>query len=151
VSSAFNFRPASFVAAVASEVKAYYASAGREPRTEVRSRLAKFWWGRSQTIHYELAVHEKTLQLELGLHFEASAEINRQMFQAFGPHLLEIQEELGDSVWLEEWDRGWTRIYETEPLLPIDDERIMSVASRLCQIIDCLQPILEVLEADQVR
>ena len=146
-----SFQSSGFVAAVAREVKAHFASRGSEPHTEVRSRLAKFWWGDDRSIHYELAVHERMLQLEMGLHFEAAADTNRRLYQAFGPHLLEIQEELGDSIWLEEWDRGWTRIYETEPLLPLDDERTTSVAARLCELIDCLQPLLEAIEGNEVR
>jgi hypothetical protein len=151
VNSGFSSPARGFVAAVAHEVRAYYASSGREPKTEVRSRLAKFWWGRDQAIHYELALHERYMQLELGLHFEASPETNRRLFDAFGPHLLEIQDQLGDSVWLEEWDRGWTRIYETHALMPLDDERTFSVAARLCELMDCLQPLLEAIEANQVR
>jgi hypothetical protein len=150
VSSASSFRPTGFVAAVARDVKAHYASRGIEPRTEVHSRLAKIWWGEDRAIHYELAIHERMLQLEMGLHFEATAQRNHSLYEAFGSHLLEIQQELGESIWLEEWDRGWTRIYETEPLLPLDDERIMSVAARLCELIDCLQPVLESIEGNQV-
>jgi len=89
-------------------------------------------------------------QLELGLHFEAVQRENKRLLKAFGPHLLEIQQELGDSIWLEEWDRGWTRIYETQRLFPLDDERILAVTARMCEIIDCLQPILESIEHEEV-
>jgi len=150
VSLAFSYQPSGFTAAVARDVRAFYASRGIEPHTEVRSRLAKFWWGEDKAIHYELAIHERLLQLELGLHFEASAQTNRQLLEALGPHLLEIQQELGESIWLEEWDRGWTRIYETQQLLPLDDERIMSVTARLCELVDFLQPLLEAIQRNEV-
>jgi 5-carboxymethyl-2-hydroxymuconate isomerase len=142
-----NLQPSTFIAAIAREVNQHYAAVGTPPRGQIRSRLAQFWWGQSATIHYEVWIHERTLQLELGLHFEASADRNDQLFQRFGPHLLEIQQELGDSVWLEEWDKGWTRIYETQPLFPMDEARVYAVAGRLCEIIDCLQPILDSFDA----
>jgi len=65
--------------------------------------------------------------------------------------LLEIQEALGDSIWLEDWDRGWTRIYETQPLYPLDDARIMAVALRLVEIMDYLQPLLEAIQRNEVK
>ncbi len=144
-------QPASFIAAVAREVKQHYAAQGREPNGHARSRLAQFWWGPVAAIHYEIAVHDRALQLELGLHFEASPAVNRQLLQALNPHLLEIQEALGDSVWLEQWDRGWTRIYETQPLYPLDDTRIMEVALRLVEMIDYLEPLLEAIERNEVK
>ncbi len=83
------------------------------------------------------------MQLELGLHFEATAQRNEEMYRRFNRHILEIQHQLGETIWVEEWDRGWTRIYETQPLYPLDEARVYSIAGRLCEIIDCLQPILE--------
>lgn len=141
-----SLNPSTFVAAVAREVKAYFAKEGGdggELHSHIRTRLAQFWWGAESAVHYEIAAHERTLQLELGLHFEASAARNRALYGAFGRHLLEIQAQLGDSIWLEEWDRGWARLYETQSLLPMDDARVYAVAGRLCEIMECLQPVIE--------
>jgi hypothetical protein len=146
-----SIQPASFIAAVAREVKEHYAAEGREPHGHARSRLAQFWWGPVAAIHYEIAVHDRAFQLELGLHFEASPTTNRQLLQALNPHLLEIQEALGDSIWLEDWDRGWTRIYETQPLYPLDDTRVMAVAMRLVEIMDYLQPLLDAIQRNEVK
>jgi hypothetical protein len=151
VSSVSSIQPSSFLAAVAREVKQHYAAQGREPHGHTRSRLAQFWWGPVAAIHYEIATHDRAFQLELGLHFEASAATNGELLKALSPHLLEIQEALGDSIWLEEWDRGWTRIYETQPLYPLDDARIISVALRLVEIMDYLQPLLEAIERNEVK
>jgi hypothetical protein len=140
-----SLQPPTFISSVAREIKQYYAAQGREPHVRANSRLAQFWWGDVSSIHYELWIHDRTLQLELGLHFESSAATNQRILQAFSPHLLEIQDELGDSIWLEDWDKGWTRIYETQPLYPMDEARVIAVAGRLCEIMDCLQPMLESL------
>jgi hypothetical protein len=138
-----SLQPSAFVTAVVREVKQQYAAQGREPHTVLRHRFGQIWWGSLASVHYEVQVHERALQLELGLHFEAHQQTNRELLQLFSNHILEIQEALGESVWVEEWDRGWTRIYETQPLYPMDDARVYSAAARLCEIIDYLQPILE--------
>ncbi len=142
-----NMKSSVLVKGVAQEVSAYFARAGRPVRSTVRWHLAQFWWGTDQAVHFELAVHERSLQIELGLHFEATADRNRAIYAAFSPHIIEIQGQLGDTVWLEEWDRGWSRLYETVPLFPLDDARVYALAGRLCEIMDFLQPMYESLRA----
>ena len=137
--------PAPFIAAVAREVSSYFARAGRPVRSHVRSRLAQFWWGTDPSVHYELWVHDRTAQLELGLHFESTPARNQALYAAFGSHLLEIHTQVGDSLWLEEWDKGWTRLYETQPLQPLDEARVFAVSARMIEIMECLQPIYESL------
>jgi hypothetical protein len=138
-----SLNPSTFIASVAREVSTHYAHSGKPIRSHVRSRLAQFWWGADGSVHYELWVHERTVQLELGLHFESTPARNRALYVAFSRHLLEIHQRIGDTIWLEEWDKGWTRLYETQPLYPLDEARIYSITARLCEIIDCLQPIYE--------
>jgi hypothetical protein len=142
---ATDLPPSSFIAAVARDVHRHYAEQGHEPRHHVRGRLAQFWWGNTSAFHYELWIHERTLQLELGLHFEGPSHVNEHLLAEFSRHLVEIQQELGDSIWLEPWDKGWARLYETQPLMPLDEGRVFAVTSRLCEIADCLQPILDSL------
>ena len=137
--------PTAFIAAVSREVAAYFQQAHTPVKSSVRGRLAQFWWGDDRSVHYELWVHERTLQLEVGLHFEASAARNRALYDAFGKHLVEIQGTLGETIWLEEWDKGWARLYETLPLFPLDDARVYAVAGRLCEIMESLQPMYEAL------
>jgi hypothetical protein len=140
-----SLMPTPFVRAVAQEVVRQVAKPGPQLNTEVRSRLAKFWYGDDAAIHYELSLHENTSQLEVGLHAEASAERNRAIYNALDRCLVEIQKELGTSVWLEEWDRGWIRLYETQPLWPLDVPRASEVAARLHEIIAVVQPMYEAL------
>jgi hypothetical protein len=142
-----NIKSYAFVKAVSQEVSAYFARLNRPVRSSVRYHLAQFWWGADRTVHYELAVHERGMQIEIGLHFEASPERNRAIYAAFSPHVIEIQSQLGDTFWLEEWDRGWSRLYETVPLFPMDDARIYAIAGRLCEIMEYLQPMYESFNA----
>ena len=79
----------------------------------------------------------------MGLHMESEANVNRTIYRELDRCLLEIQAQLGTSMWLEEWDRGWARLYETQPLSPLDAARVEEVAARLCEIIQVLQPVYE--------
>ena len=133
--------PGAFVRAVAAEVVKRIGKASPPLNTEVRSRLAKFWYGPDPSVHYELWLHENTAQLEIGLHAESAAERNRAIYAALDRCMVEIQSELGASMWLEEWDRGWVRLYETQRLWPLDPSRVEEVASRVCEVMAVVQPI----------
>lgn len=135
-----------FIAEVSREVSAYFEREKKPVRSQTRYQLAQFWWGADRSVHYELWVHERTLQFELGLHLESTPERNRALYSAFSRHFIEIQGHLGESIWLEEWDKGWCRIYETVPLFPMDDARVYSLAGRLCEIMEYLQPMYESLD-----
>jgi hypothetical protein len=144
-SASFELRPPAFLAAVAREVAAYFVQHGNPVRSRVRSHLAQFWWGSDSSVHYEIALHERSGRIELGLHFESDPTRNRSLYAGNDRYLLEIQNALGDGVWLEDWDKGWVRLYETQPLAPIDEARVYALAGRFCEIMECLQPIYETL------
>lgn len=142
-------QPKPFVREVVAEVMRHFGKATPPLNSEARWRLAKFWYGPDPSIHYELSLHENSSQLEIGLHAEATPERNRAFYAAFDRCMVEIQKELGPRMWLEEWDRGWVRLYETEPLWPLDTSRVSSVAERLVEVISTIQPIyLAIFERD---
>lgn len=136
-----GMRPSAFVREVAAIVEPRLKSAGLIANLEVRSRLLKIWYGPEQDVHYELSLHENYSQLEIGLHAESTAESNRAFYDAFDKCMVEIQRELGSSIWLEEWDRGWMRLYETQPLWPLDSSRADDVVARIVEIITVIEPI----------
>ena len=136
-----GMKPNTFVREVAAEVERRLQKEGMPANLEVRYRLAKIWYGEDPDVHYELSLHEIGSQLEIGLHAESTAESNRAFYAAFDKCMVEIQRELGNSIWLEEWDRGWARIYETQPLWPLDTSRVDEVAARIVEIISVIEPI----------
>lgn len=144
-STSFELRPPAFLADMAREVSAYFVKQGNPVRNRVRSHLAQFWWGSDSSVHYEVAMHERAGRIELGLHFESNPARNKSLYVGFDRYLLEIQHTLGDGMWLEDWDRGWVRLYETQPLRPLDEARVYALAGRFCEIMECLQPIYETL------
>jgi hypothetical protein len=144
-SASFELQPKVFVGAVTREVSAYFERNNNPVRSRARSYLAQFWWGNDSTVHYEVAIHERAGRIELGLHFESNPTRNSSLYAGFDRYLLEIQNILGESIWLEKWDRGWVRLYETQPLRPMDEARVYALAGRFCEIMECLQPFYETL------
>ena len=129
--------------AVSKDVLTYFSSHMMPIQSSVRSHLAKFWCRPPDNIHYELWLHERRNLIELGLHFEANADLNARLLAYFSGCLLEIQEQLGETIWAEPWDKGWTRLYEVRPMLPLNEERVADTAARMCELIECLQPYLD--------
>jgi len=138
-----SFRPGTFLREVESDMRRRYQDDSRKLSTHLRSRLVQFWFGADRAIHYEVWIHERMAQMELGLHFESRASRNRVLYRRFDGELLSIQAALGDSIWLEEWERGWARIYETQPLWPLDSVRVITTVDRLAEMIATFQPILD--------
>ncbi|HUP27783.1 MAG TPA: hypothetical protein VM409_05055 [Chloroflexia bacterium] len=134
--------PSAFLKAVDGEVRSYYKAKGEQINGHLRSRISQFWFGTDRSIHYEVWIHERTLQLEIGLHMESTQERNRAIYDRLGHDLLLIKAALGQSMWLEEWDRGWTRIYQTEPLWPLDNYRVRATRDRIMELVEVLQPML---------
>ena len=54
----------------------------------------------------------------------------------------DIKKSLGTEVEVEEWVRGWTRVHETVPLEPLDEDFLVEVSFRLSAMIQTLEPIL---------
>ena len=93
--------------------------------------------------HYEASAYTRLNAFEIGLHFERRGrELNDALMQWFMPHTFEIKHALGEQVHFERWDKGWSKIYETIPLAPYDDEYLERIADRMAKMITCLQPIL---------
>ena len=138
-----KYIPPAFVRAVTKDVLAYFERTSNPVHGVARSHLAKFWCTPPQTVHYELWLHHGRNLIELGLHFEDEPDLNDRLFRYFSGCMLEIQEVLGEGVWVEQWDKGWSRLYEVRPMYPLSEERVADTAARLCEIIQCLQPYLD--------
>jgi hypothetical protein len=92
-------------------------------------------------VHYEIWFHWRTGRIELGLHFERDERTNAQLFGSFDRRIVAIKAEVGDSIDLERWDKGWARIYETWPCEKVDRSFRAHVVERLARIISILEPI----------
>lgn len=114
----------------------------RDFQVRQRGVLCQLFYG-DPAIHFEAWFHLRTNRFELGLHFEKSPRANEGLFQAFDQRIIEIKGELGETVELERWEKGWARVYETLPGDNLDERFRTRVVSRLARLITVLQPMVE--------
>lgn len=141
-----SLRPSQFIARVSQSAEAALRHSGLRFNVQARSRLVKFWRG-APAIHYEVWVHERESRLEIGFHLEAEEAFNAALYRELDRCLLDVQFQLGGGVWLERWDHGWARLYETQPLWPLDEARVQETVERLVQFIGAVEPIYEAILA----
>jgi hypothetical protein len=123
------------------ELRSFSSSRGR-------GRLMKLHFGRPE-FHYEAWHHTGAGRLEIGLHFEGSAQENQQAFDFFRVRMVELKEQLPRAE-LEPWDRGWSRLYETLPAQQLDERVLGAAVERLSDYIVTLQPLLAALMATPI-
>jgi hypothetical protein len=105
------------------------------------SNQSKGWYG-NPAIHYEITVRGRLRVVELGLHFEADDLTNARLLGAFRGRAKEVKRGLGKDVLIEEWDRGWTRVWEPISLELEDTELRERVAARIAAYMRVLEPIV---------
>ncbi len=110
--------------------------------------IFQVYFGADKHIHYEVSrpnAHAGR-RLEVGLHFESrNSALNTFWLGQLSRYILEIRAAMVGDVVAEQWDRGWTKLYETHPseaLLPADQQ---FVAQRLALLIQTVQPLIEFL------
>ena len=102
---------------------------------------AKAWFG-NKALHYEIWVRHHVKIVELGLHFEADPLTNARLLGAFRSRAKDVKRGLGADARIEEWDKGWTRVWEPfalEKLEPAFTERIQT---RFVDYVRVLEPIV---------
>ena len=98
------------------------------------------------SVHYEVWIRRRMKQLEVGLDFEGDGESNSVYLEMLGQRSTDIRSALGDAVELEEWDRGWTRVHQTMPLEPLDDDFLVEVSFTLSGMIRTLEPLVRTFD-----
>src|SRR2546428_11629227 len=104
-------------------------------RSATRFALAQIWSG-NPAIHYEAWIRSSEDAIEIGLHFEADPLTNARLLAAFRAHERPVHRALGDDARIEEWDKGWARVWEPIALAELDDAYLERVASRLAACIN---------------
>lgn len=107
---------------------------------------AKAWYG-NRALHYEIWVRHHAKVVEVGLHFEADELTNARLLGAFRAHASKVKRGLGSAARIEEWDKGWARVWE--PFALGDDGVDERVRTRFVDYVRVLEPMLrEELPAD---
>jgi hypothetical protein len=109
--------------------------------------LIKLYYGNPK-LHYEANHQARSRTIEIGLHFEADRFTNARLLGAFRVHEKRIQPEIPGAR-LEQWDKGWARVWEPIAYEELDVALQREVAGRLARYISVLEPMLrEELPAD---
>ena len=133
--------PRTYLRAVDAAVREGIPDALGEIHHQGRGSLAKWWYG-NQAIHYESTLRPRQNTIEIGLHFEADELTNARLLAAFRAHAKPIARRLGD-VRIEEWDRGWARVWEPIALTePPGVRNGTAVGERIAAYVSVLEPIL---------
>jgi hypothetical protein len=103
------------------------------------SWMAKAWYG-NRALHYEIWVRSGAKVVEIGLHFEADELTNARLLGAFRMRAKDVKRALGADARIEEWDRGWARVWEPFPFATPDIED--RVRDRYREYVRALEPIL---------
>ncbi len=112
----------------------------RDFRTRAGFALIKLVYG-NRDLHYEAWHRGKQRTIEVGLHFEGDELTNARLLGAFRTHERRVRRALPDAR-LEDWDRGWTRIWQPVPYQTLDAALHERLAAVLARYIATLEPIL---------
>lgn len=139
--------PRGFLASLPNFVRSRLPAELGEARSKAQWGLIKIFYGNPH-LHYEVNHQAKSQTIEIGLHFEADEFTNARLLGAFRIHERWIHRELPGAR-LEEWDKGWARIWEPVAYESLDPALQRNAADRLARYITTLEPILrDVLPAD---
>jgi hypothetical protein len=94
-------------------------------------------------LHYEVwNMGERRGIFEIGLHFESRERAeNELLLRGFQRQMIEIKATLGTGWEAEQWDKGWTKVYETVPYEPFSTDLLERLGKRLARSMVVLQPI----------
>ncbi len=112
----------------------------REFQWESYSFQSKLWYG-NKALHYEIWPREKLGTIEIGLHFEADPLTNARLLAAFRANEKAVRRKLVDAR-IEEWDRGWARVWEPLRHRKPDAQLAIELAERIAGYVTALEPIL---------
>jgi len=134
--------PSEFFAGLRKELKMQLPAGHRGFRTtRGRGRLIKVYFA-APVFHYEAWHHTGAGRLEIGLHFEATADTNQAAFDYFRGRMVEVKAGLPRAE-LEPWDRGWSRLYETLPAARLDDRVLGDAVECMAAYMVTLQPMVD--------
>jgi hypothetical protein len=114
--------------------------AGFEARRQ--AHLLKLWY-REPRLHYEVWPVAGRDLIEVGLHFEAEAEVNLRLLRWFDPHLPWLAATLDGAVELEQWTATWGHIFHVFHASTLDAALQAEVVGWLGRLIPVAEPILQ--------
>jgi hypothetical protein len=108
--------------------------------------LIKLHYG-DPSVHYEVWVRRRAGTIEVGLHFEGSADANSRYLAGMTGPYAPVLAALGPGVEPEEWAGSWTRVHQVFPLSVLDEDTLMVVSGCLAQMVRRLEPVVRELSS----
>lgn len=133
-------RPAECLRRVQTGVRERLPAQLREFHWSSGNAMGKIWYG-NKDLHYEIWSRQRLGTIEIGLHFEADPLTNARLLAAFAANAKTVRRALGDAR-IEEWDRGWARVWEPLPHRSPDESLATELAKRIAAYVSALEPIL---------
>ncbi len=109
------------------------------PQRKVMWTILQLHYGHP-AVHFEIQPHLGRGQVELGLHFEAAAELNEAWAFQLALHAVELMAALGPSWELEEWTASWRRLHRVYTFEKLTAELGREVGAELAKAMLVLQP-----------
>lgn len=109
------------------------------PQRKVMWTILQLSWD-NPAAHIELQPQPSRSLIELGLHFEASAEENEAWAQRLIERSDDIQASLGADWEFEEWTASWRRLHRTYRLERLTGELGREVAAEMTKAVTLLWP-----------
>ncbi len=113
---------------------------GFEPRSFFS--IVKIFY-RDPKIHYEVWVRGQERLIEIGLHLESDKATNDALRAYLDARSLEIHDQLGARIEIEQWTNAWSRVHEIAPYESLNAELAERLAAKLAKMIAVLQPMVE--------
>ena len=104
-----------------------------------RGFLIKLHYGQPK-VHYEVWIQRRAGKIEVGLHFEDSAEVNGRYLKALTSRFEGLVRSLGPEVSPEHWAGSWTRVHQVIRFTDLDEDVLMLVANRMAHLVIVLEP-----------
>jgi hypothetical protein len=111
------------------------------PHRKVMWTILQLHYGQP-AIHFELQPQPSRGLVEVGLHFEAAAEVNDAWAAAISGRP-EFQGELGPGWELEAWTQSWRRLHHVRRFDRLTASLARDVARELARAVDLLGPFVQ--------
>lgn len=111
------------------------------PERKVMWTILQLYW-RDPAVHFELQPQVARGVVELGLHFEGTAEVNDAWAGHIGAHADHVLCELGPRWELEEWTASWRRLHRTFPFVRLTPELGREVGDEFARALVALEPLI---------
>ena len=101
--------------------------------------LVKLHYG-DPKLHYEVWVRRRAGAVEVGLHFESTAETNSHYLNGLTDLHDTVVAPLGPEIEAGGWAASWTRVHRSFAFSSLDEDLLMIVSGCLSQMIRLMEP-----------